>query len=416
MSGLSVSVVVASRGRAEALSLCLTALGQVEYHPLEVVVVADETGCKAARSHALGSWLKIVLCAEANLSAARNLGIGAAAGEVVAFIDDDAFAEPDWIGELVDVFAMPGVMAVGGYVVGRNGISLQWGARSVDPEGWHHDLRAPSDAPWLPEVPAGHAVRTEGTNMAIRREALVALGGFDEAFRYFLDETDFNWRLTKAGMATAIAPRARVWHRQDPSPVRGADRAPRRLFEIGASTAAFLARHGRPAHRADALAAHRDDQKRRLLRHMVAGGLMPGDVPRLLRDFDAGAEAGAAYPVACSENLNHPPPFQGLHDRSRNVPRSVLGGWAWARGRLAREAAERAAGGASVHVLRLTPTALYHRRQYIEPGVWLQTGGLFGRSERSGPLFRWTGLPDRLDHEAVQGPLRKSVPKSTGNW
>ncbi|MCB2152739.1 MAG: glycosyltransferase, partial [Rhodobacteraceae bacterium] len=59
---------------------------------------------------------------------ARNLGLAAAAGEIVAFIDDDAVPEPRWLARLTAPFADPGIAAAGGFVVGRNGISFQWRA------------------------------------------------------------------------------------------------------------------------------------------------------------------------------------------------------------------------------------------------------------------------------------------------
>ncbi|MCB2123539.1 MAG: glycosyltransferase, partial [Rhodobacteraceae bacterium] len=66
---------------------------------------------------------------------ARNLGLAAAAGEIVAFIDDDAVPEPRWLARLTAPFADPGIAAAGGFVVGRNGISFQWRASCADSHG-----------------------------------------------------------------------------------------------------------------------------------------------------------------------------------------------------------------------------------------------------------------------------------------
>ena len=128
-----VSVVVVSRDRPDALLRCLTGLLQVQYTPFEVVVVADQPGCSAAARWA--EQIKIVPFDRPNISEARNLGISNAAGEIIAFIDDDAVPEPSWLTHLIAPFERADVAAAGGFVRGRNGISFQWQARSVDETG-----------------------------------------------------------------------------------------------------------------------------------------------------------------------------------------------------------------------------------------------------------------------------------------
>lgn len=393
MNGPSVSVVVASRGRPEALSLCLTALGQLVYHPFEVIVVADPSGMAAAQAHHLAGRFKCVPFDEANLSRARNLGIGAAAGEIVAFIDDDAFAEPGWLSHLVAPLKRGVPTGTGGYVIGRNGFSLQWAARSVAPDAQHIDGLEP---------PEGGAVRTEGTNMALRRDVLAKLGGFDAAYRYFLDDTDLNMRFARAEHRVDIAPKARVWHRQDASPRRGPARAPRNLFEIGASLAVFLARYADDPARA--LAQHREAERRRLHRHLVQGNLEPRDIPRLIAEFDQGAREGALRKAELAEDLTARAPFKPLHEAPPDGATQVISGWTWQP--MIRRAEDAVAQGKRVHVIRLSPTALYHHRRFVEPGIWLQTGGVFGRSNRGDPLIRRSNLRERVQQEAESGPFR----------
>ncbi|WP_157937576.1 glycosyltransferase family 2 protein, partial [Oceaniglobus roseus] len=241
MEPLRVSVVVVSRGRPDALSRCLTGLAQLDHPAFEVIVVADEAGRRAAAAHPLAAQVKLLACGRPNISAARNIGIGAAAGDLVAFIDDDAVPEPSWLLHLAAPFADPDVAAAGGFVIGRNGISFQWRGRQVEDTGAALPLPFAGDAPVVPAPPPGGAIKTEGTNMALRREVLLALGGFDEAFAFYLDETDLNLRLARAGHRTALVPLAQVHHGFAPSERRRADRAPLSLFDIGASSAAFWA-------------------------------------------------------------------------------------------------------------------------------------------------------------------------------
>ncbi|MGB8623151.1 MAG: glycosyltransferase family 2 protein, partial [Paracoccaceae bacterium] len=215
-----VSVVVVSRDRPGPLSRCLTALTQLDYAPFEVIVAADDAGLAAVAALGLADAVKSVRVEAPGISAARNAGVAIAAGDVVAFIDDDAVAEPTWLTHLATPFAESGVEAAGGYVRGRNGISFQWRARSVNRQAVHADLPPADSTPRLLPPPPDGAIRTEGTNMAFRRETLAAMGGFDTGFRFFLDETDLNMRLAGAGALTAVVPLAQVHHGFAPSPRR----------------------------------------------------------------------------------------------------------------------------------------------------------------------------------------------------
>ena len=391
------SVIVASRGRPEALALCLTALGQQRYHPFEVIVVACAEGVRAARAHPLAARLKISEFPTPNLSAARNAGLDLAAGDIVAFIDDDAIGEPYWLAHLTHAFTDPKVMAAGGYVTGRNGISLQWGPRSVDPWALHEDIPVTGDDPAAFCGFEGRAIRTEGTNMAVRRKVLAELGGFDTSFAFYLDDTDLNMRLFRAAHATAIVPMARVWHRQLESAHRGPDRVPRDLTEIGRSLSRFLSLHCPPEDFEEAMKRHRADQRNRLLRHMVAGRIMPGEVMRQMDRFEKGcSDPRPGGPDWEPKDLVA---FRPLFDTGPSRELVVQSRWFWkhANGRVADPD----------WLFLLSPTALYHKVSFQEPGVWLQRGGLWGRSRRSQPLFRWIRFQERIRNEMTVGALSR---------
>ena len=242
----SISVVIVSRERPQSLSLCLLGVARLVYSPYEIIVVADAAGIDAARALPFANALKLVRFDEPNISTARNRGITESAGEIVTFIEDDAVPEPMWLERLREAFAQPDVSAAGGFVLGRNGISWQWRERSVDRQGRAHTLPIEGQQPVLPVAPEGHAVKTEGTNMAIRRSVLAELGGFGPAFRFFLAETDLNLRLAEQGHRTALAPAAEVHHAYGPSDMRRGDRAVRDLTAVGQSSMVFLRCHASP--------------------------------------------------------------------------------------------------------------------------------------------------------------------------
>ena len=398
MTDLPVSVVIVSRGRPEALKRCLTGISQLQYQDFEVVVVAAPAGIAAARSCPFADDLKLVPFDKPNISAARNIGITHAAGDMIAFIDDDAVPEPQWLRYLIAPAVQRDVAAMGGFVRGRNGISFQWKARSLDRYGMAHPLELETDLATVLHPPPGRAIKTEGTNMAFRRSLLVEQGGFDPAFHYYLDETDLNMRLARAGHATALVPLAEVHHGFAANRMRASNRVPTDLFDIGASWAVFLRKHVVASERAQRWTDLRAQERRRLLRHLVGGGLEPRSVRQLLRRLDLGHAEGLERSLEKPALAAHPSePFKRFPFRYRKsvlIPTRPL---RFAKD--ARIAAQRVNNGQIVTLMCLSFSAMYHKLFMNENGVWVQRGGVFGKSDRKSPLFRITKRSKRMESE-----------------
>ncbi len=399
MTAVQASVVVVSRHRTAELVRCLRGLAQSDHPLMELVVVADPEGIAAAQGCGVGP-LKLVGFDQPNISAARNLGIAQAAGDIVAFTDDDAVPEPNWLSRLLDPFANPDVAIAGGFVRGRNGISWQWQARSLDPTGVAHPM-AVEDAPSLHLGTAERAIKTEGTNMAVRRTVLQQLGGFDEGFRFYLDETDLNMRAALAGMVTAIVPMAQVHHGFAASARRRADRAPLDLGDIGASSMRFLRKHADPSRHGAALAQLRQEQSARVVGLTQSGHLQPAEAAALIRGLEAGIERGASEPLAAAAPVPQPPPFLPLAGTGPKPWLLLAGGWRQ-RHRLRREARDAVAAGKLVQLMLFALNARPHRMQFHPDGYWEQTGGLFGRSDRSGPRMQLNTQHGRVRAECAR--------------
>ncbi|WP_212522856.1 glycosyltransferase family 2 protein [Actibacterium sp. MT2.3-13A] len=394
-----VSVVVVSHDRPAALRLCLTGLRYLDHPEFEVIVAADRTGLEAVAAIGLAQVVKSVHVPARGISAARNAGLAQAAGEVVAFIDDDAVPEPSWLRHLAAPFSDPQVAAAGGYVRGRNGISFQWRGRTVDPTGRHSPVALTGEAPALLAGTPERAIKTEGTNMAFRRDLLAGMGGFDPGYTYFLDETDLNMRLARRGAVTALVPLAQVHHGFAASAWRNSARAPRTLYDIGASTARFLRKFAPEGTREAAAAGLRAEQRRRALQHMLRGTLEPRDVARLMASLERGLAEGATRPLPELPPLPGPAsPFRPFPAHPA-APHAVLAGRPWQARALRRRAAEMAADGQRVTLFLFGPTALYHRMRFTPGGWWEQRGGLFGRSLRDGPLIAPQRFSSRLRAE-----------------
>ena len=408
MSEIPVSVVIVSRERPAALQRCLTGLEQIFYENFEVVVVADGAGCDAVRVMGLADAVKLMAFDQPNISAARNLGIARAAGDVVAFIDDDAVPEPTWLAYLAEGFADPAVASAGGPVRGRNGISFQNTARLVHSDGSHTQLAMP-EAPRIISTFPGNALKTEGTNCAFRRSVLADIGGFDEAFRFFLDETDVNLRLADRSMTAVFAPHAEVHHGFLESAYRRDDRMPKTLFEIGASQAVFLRKHRVDGELDALLSQFKVEQRQRLIRHMVSGTCEPRDVGRLMQTLDDGISEGLVRPFGkVVEFSEKPDPFRRFVGRTTFTgSTSVLHLGLSARDAMAA-AAKDVASGQRISVFLFSRTAFFHRVSF-ENGVWLQKGGLYGRSKRTDKLFKMWRKKPRYRREIARVSKQRSL-------
>jgi len=403
-----VSVIIVSHARPENLRRLLTSLRFVDYPSFEVIVVS-QSGLENQFSDVFGvGAIKFVVFEQANISAARNMGLAQAVGRVVAFCDDDAVPESSWLRHLVAPFEEGHIGAAGGFVLGRNGISLQWGARCFDRTGWHRDLEIPTDQPAILAGNAQTGIKTEGTNCAFLRTALIEIGGFDENFHYYLDETDVNYRLGLAGWKTALVPLAQVHHGFAASMIRHQSRAPRSLFEIGASKSYFCQKHAAEMPVDDALTAFRATQKRRLIDFMLRGDLEPRDIPDLLKTLDSGLKAGGKRTEKPGFIAPEPPDFRPFPGNSKGMPAVGLSCGPLARGKARKQARALAAEGVSVTVFEFSRTALYHRMQFDPHGFWVQKGGIYGRSLRDRAVFQRFTFNSRVEAERARlSPVRE---------
>ncbi|MDB0037627.1 glycosyltransferase [Ascidiaceihabitans sp.] len=401
----SVSVVVVSRDRPDALYLCVLCLSQVQYNAFEIVVVADAKGLAALDD--FKEKIKAVQFDDANISMARNIGIVHSAGEIVAFIDDDAVPEPTWLTYLTAPFSRGEVSAVGGFAIGRNGISFQWKARVLDRFGFASKIDVDEENPTILTPPVGHAVKTEGTNMAVRRGVLVDLEGFDPAYHFHLDETDLNIRLAAANHLTAIAPLAQVHHGFAQSIRRRGDRVPNDLFDIGASWAVFQRKYIEEETRKEHWTSIVKVERKRLIGHMLSGGLEPRSIRRLLARLMEGYNVGLIREIGVGSDLEEPvTTFRPFPSRLRKY--EYLSGRPLAAEKLRLNASEMLDAGKIVTVSILSATAIFHRVRFHREGYWEQSGGLWGKSNRTQRLVKIWSRKKRAKFEENRVRLVRS--------
>jgi len=201
-----VSVVVATYNGGRTLRNCLVSLEQLHYPDYEVIVVND--GSTDDTAVILGDFPEVRVITQTNLglSAARNSGIEAATGSIVAFTDSDCVADRDWLYNLVNYMNMHGVDGVGGPNLTPASDKLTHQAVALAPGHATHVLLSHDEAEHVP-----------GCNMAFRRNALVRVGGFDPLFRKAGDDVDVIWRMQDAGLRIGFSTAAFVWHYRRPT-------------------------------------------------------------------------------------------------------------------------------------------------------------------------------------------------------
>jgi len=195
-----ISVVVCSYNGARTIGETCDGLAHLDYPDYEVIVVDD--GSRDATAAIARKYSARVIRTENNgLSNARNTGMAAATGEIVAYLDDDAVPDPHWLQYIAATFMTTDFVGVGGPNIAPPGDGMI--AECVDnaPGNPVHVLVSDREAEHIP-----------GCNMAFRKAALEAIGGFDGQCRIAGDDVDVCWQLQARGWKIGYSPAAMVWH------------------------------------------------------------------------------------------------------------------------------------------------------------------------------------------------------------
>lgn len=213
-----VSIVICTYNRASFLKRTLKSLQYQTYKNFEVIVVngpsTDET---ENILEAYKGSIKIGVNPEANLSKSRNIGIKHASGDIIAFIDDDAIPDKDWLKDIVSMYKNDRIGGVGGRVYWPGGDHVQFETGYVDIWG-DAEVRLKNSNY---NDPAGKKFNLMlGTNCTFSKKALIEVGGFDEYYDYFHDESDLCLRVVKAGYQIVHHKKAVIYHEFAKSHIR----------------------------------------------------------------------------------------------------------------------------------------------------------------------------------------------------
>lgn len=202
----TVSIIIPAYGRPAATRACVESLLALDYPPdcREVIVVDDASHPPLAS--ALDGLPIRLLRQEQNIgqSAARNLAAAEAQGELLAFIDNDCIAKPDWLRTLVPYLDDPSISIVGGRVI------------APEPDGLvaaFEAVRSPLDMGAIDgEVGPDQVIAYLPTcNLIVRRELMLRQGGFN-ADMLLGEDVDFIWRALRSGTRACYVTTGRIVH------------------------------------------------------------------------------------------------------------------------------------------------------------------------------------------------------------
>ncbi len=211
-----VSVIIPTWNGKHHLELCLPSLAKQTYHPFEMIVV-DDASQDDTLEWLAKEWPTVRVVAKSvnqGFASGINSGLTVVNGQLIALLNNDTEAEPDWLEQLVRVMQNnpeAGMVAsklklwddrtrlhsAGDYytVSGKPGNRGVW---EVDDGRWDEEE-------WIFSPCAGAAL--------YKKELFETIGGFDERFESYLEDIDLAWRAQLAGFRCRFAPRAIIYHR-----------------------------------------------------------------------------------------------------------------------------------------------------------------------------------------------------------
>jgi GT2 family glycosyltransferase len=213
-----VSAIVVCWNAAAVIGRCLEHLLAQDHPHFEIVVVddgSDDDTLAIAEEARRGAQVHVEIVRSPRnrgCAHARNLGLRAAQGEILAFIDADGFAAPDWLRALAAAFAREASLgAVASTVLlDSNPLVLNGAGGTVNRQGWAADLGM-GESYEHAEL-ASEALYAMGCGMAFRRSVIERVGGYDEAMLNYYDDVDYGIRVWRAGSRVGVASGALVDH------------------------------------------------------------------------------------------------------------------------------------------------------------------------------------------------------------
>jgi cellulose synthase/poly-beta-1,6-N-acetylglucosamine synthase-like glycosyltransferase len=213
-------------------------LARQTFRRFEVIVVNGPSSDGTAELLS-GYPVRVGRCSEAHTSRSANVGARMAAGDVIAFLDDDAVPEPDWLGQLASAYEDPTVAAAGGPVFDVPLGHVEWAICTCTREGAVNTDSEPPAELYLGRG-ADPFLYLAGCSMSVRRSALRRVGGFNPDLPYGYEDVEVCRRLVDAGARIAWVEAALVRHNRAASWRRDDEQTITDPYSFMSSAAVFV--------------------------------------------------------------------------------------------------------------------------------------------------------------------------------
>ena len=195
-----ISVVVCSYNGSATIRETIEEILKLNYQNFEVIVVND--GSKDNLEAIVKEYpVNLISTPNRGLSSARNTGMNEAQGDIIAYIDDDAYPDADWLNYLAYAYKNSNHSSIGGPNINPANDGFIATCVANAPGGPVHVLLSDEIAEHIP-----------GCNMSFKKEALKKIGGFDPIYTNAGDDVDVCWRIQQSGGTIGFHPSALVWH------------------------------------------------------------------------------------------------------------------------------------------------------------------------------------------------------------
>lgn len=211
---MSVSVIVITLNRPACVRRCLACIAAQNPAPEQILVV--DASCDEKTRNASAEFPNVQYLRNDNgmgrMTASRNIGLKHAMSDVIAFLDDDAFAHPGWLNALLAAYTAPSIGAVGGRALNAQPDEATTGVEEIGRLRPNGTLTGYFAADPKRVIEVDHLM---GCNMSFRREVLAQLGGFREDYPGISgvrEDSDMCLRVSRLGYRILFNPAAVVDH------------------------------------------------------------------------------------------------------------------------------------------------------------------------------------------------------------
>jgi GT2 family glycosyltransferase len=212
----TASVVIVNTNEGAVLFECLDALDRAG-RPGETIVVDNaSTDGSPERAERVYPWVRMLrLVGNHGYAGGNNAGARAASGDVLVFLNPDAFVTSGWLQPLLERLRDPRTAAVSPKIyrgkpgatntLDSAGCDIEFPLGDAPPRGYLEEDRGQFEQP-------ADVAYVAGAAFAIRADAFRSLGGFDEDFWCYCEEMDLCWRARMSGLRCVYEPRSTVYH------------------------------------------------------------------------------------------------------------------------------------------------------------------------------------------------------------